>query len=271
MIKVFISHSKHDEPLVVALIELIRNALSLEHSDIRCTSVNGYRLPGGTDIDEQLRIEVAESDVFLAVLSKMSLRSSYVLFELGARWGLKKRLFPLLAPGLEPSDLEGPIASLNALQCDSQPQMLQLVEELSGKLNKKMASPAFFHSYLDKLCSVQPNSHPDGPARIQRTSTHSSNEDVSQNARNLSEEEIVRAATIIAEKDYPNDFTTQNYVINQQVEAWEKLRGYSDPYVPQELVGEIISDAEQKYPSDYSTQLYVVKEQISAWKKIKHI
>lgn len=45
MIKVFISHSSKDVELVSKLINLFRDALNISPSEIRCTSIEGYRLP----------------------------------------------------------------------------------------------------------------------------------------------------------------------------------------------------------------------------------
>lgn len=86
--RVFISHSSADQDLAEALIRLLRSALPLQPDIIRCTSVGGYKLPTGTEVDAQLRKEVVEAELFIALITKDSLDSTYVLFELGARWGV---------------------------------------------------------------------------------------------------------------------------------------------------------------------------------------
>src|SRR5215510_4038610 len=98
----FISHSSKDLQLVRALIDLLRSALSISPEDLRCTSLDGYRLPAGVGTDDQLRLEVHDADAFIGVISYHSLQSLYVVFELGARWGARKHLVPLLAPGVTP-------------------------------------------------------------------------------------------------------------------------------------------------------------------------
>ena len=54
-IKLFISHSSKDSHFVQALIDLIRVAINLGSTQIRCTSIDGYRLPAGANTNEQLK------------------------------------------------------------------------------------------------------------------------------------------------------------------------------------------------------------------------
>jgi len=150
-IRLFISHSSQDRDLAERLIDLIQAALSLPASAIRCTSVDGYRLPGGATTDDQLRREVHDSETFIGIVSAEGIRSPYVLFELGARWGAGKHLVPLLAPGTPTSALGGPMAGLNALHCDSRAQLHQLVEELASALSVPLQSAAAFEKYVAQV------------------------------------------------------------------------------------------------------------------------
>ncbi len=57
MLKLFVSHSSEDTSIVEPLVELIRSGLNLNAEEIRCSSVDGYRLPGGADTDDLVRTE----------------------------------------------------------------------------------------------------------------------------------------------------------------------------------------------------------------------
>jgi hypothetical protein len=153
-IRLFISHSAADRDLVERLVKLLRAALVLPASQIRCTSVDGYRLPAGVDTAEQLRLEVHEATVLVGVISASSLRSLYVAFELGARWGAKRPLFPLLAPGTNASILEGPLAGLNALSSASSAQLHQLISDLSTVLGIKSEEPAVYQQYVEEVLAL---------------------------------------------------------------------------------------------------------------------
>lgn len=154
MIDVFVSHSSQDQTLAKRLVDLFRSALTLRADQIRCTSVDGYRLPVGSDSDEQLRQEILGARAFVGILSPSSLASAYVLFELGARWGAGKQLAPVLAPATTPRDLRGPIAGLNSLRSDSSEQLHQLVQDLGSVLGIPPEAPQVYGPSVDSVLAI---------------------------------------------------------------------------------------------------------------------
>ncbi len=153
-VRVFISHSSADAQLAGRVANLLRSALGLKPMDIRCSSIDRYRLPAGADVDEQVRAEVREAEALVALISRASLESLYVAFELGARWGLGKSLIPLMAPGVSASELKGPLAGVNALSADSPTQLHQLVEDLGKVLGIAPDRPTSYQSDVDAIVSM---------------------------------------------------------------------------------------------------------------------
>jgi Dolichyl-phosphate-mannose--protein O-mannosyl transferase len=133
-VEVFISHSSRDEDLAAALVELLRCALKLKKSQIRCSSVNGYKFPFGAAIDERIKEEVNHSRVFIALVTPSSMKSAYVLFEMGARWGRAQFLGPLIARGAKKKFLSTPVAGLHALLATDAEQLQQFVDDLALQL-----------------------------------------------------------------------------------------------------------------------------------------
>ena len=133
--RVFISHSSLDKEVTAILINLLRQALNLGSGDIRCTSVDGFRLPAGVSTNEALRQEVYEAGIVIGLITPNSMGSAYVLFELGARWGAEKAMIPLLASGIKPEHLEGPLRDINALDCSNESQVHQFLKEAAGHLD----------------------------------------------------------------------------------------------------------------------------------------
>jgi TIR domain len=152
----FISHSSKDEPVVRALVDLFRAALPLAPDKIRCSTLEGYRLPGGADIDTHLKHEVPSATVFVGLISPHSLRSEYVSFEFGARWGAGKTIIPLLAPGVAPTFLEGPLARLAALSCESGSQLHQLVSEVGSALGVTPYGPHAYEREVERIRLLPP-------------------------------------------------------------------------------------------------------------------
>jgi TIR domain len=147
----FISHSSTDIVLARRLVGLFEKALKLSARQIRCTSVDGYRLPVGADADEQLRREIFVARAFIAILTPASLRSPYVLFELGARWGAKRHLAPVLARGSRVVDLGGPLTGLNVLNLLERGQTLQLVQDVGEYLDQSFEPMAAFENAVSAV------------------------------------------------------------------------------------------------------------------------
>ena len=154
-IRLFISHSSKDTDFVNLLVELLRAALPLSAAQIRCTSIDGYRLPGGANTDIQLRQEVHDSDAFIGVISFHSIKSLYVVFELGARWGAGRSLIPLIAPGTVANILGGPLAGINALHSGNRSQIHQLISDLSTELNVKPETPGVYERYIESIINFK--------------------------------------------------------------------------------------------------------------------
>lgn len=148
---VFISHASEDKDLAAALVELLRSALDIPADKILCTSVDGFRLRAGTDTDEALRAAVLQSTTLVGIISPASQKSSYVSFELGARWGTNKHLIPLTARGVSPGDLEGPLAGKNALDCSRRPGVQQLIGDLGTKLRMEVERAEVYDKHLDRV------------------------------------------------------------------------------------------------------------------------
>lgn len=153
-VKVFLSHSSSDIELVDTLSRLLRLALTLSAEDIRCTSVPGLKLAVGDIAADQLRQEVTYAPAFVILVTENSLRSTYVLFELGARWASGRRMQPILACGINPSRLSGPLAAYNALSCDSAADIHQLIQDIGTSIGIRPGSPASYQRELDSLVAI---------------------------------------------------------------------------------------------------------------------
>ena len=253
MIKLFISHSAADAELAGALADLFRSALRISAADIRCTSVDGYRLPGGANTDEQLRQEVLQAPVFVGIVSHASFDSAYVLFELGARWGRNEYLVPLLASGVPASILKGPISGLNALSCDRTSQLHQLVAEVGQQLDLTPEPAAVYQSAIEVIAERQESA----PA-IPRSSAER-------------DPEFGEADSIIkakCESEWSDDYEMRLHCEESQRQALAKLQRRDHEGVPDEVFEQIRATAAREWPDDFEMRLHTEEGQLAAYRKL---
>lgn len=148
---IFISHSSSDKKIAQKLIHLLRSAMNIESSRIRCTSVEGFKLEGGVNTDEQLRKEVEDNKLFIGIISKESIQSHYVLYELGARWGLKLPFKPVVCSSDDYSILKAPLSNYNLLSLSNQSDVMQLLNEAATILEKKLEQPSVYLNLIGEM------------------------------------------------------------------------------------------------------------------------
>src|ERR1051326_6628729 len=108
------------------------------------------------------------------------------MFELGARWGAKKHLAPVLAHGADATSLGGPLSGLNALRLDQRTEVIQLVEDVADYLKMNVEPAASFQNSIDQLvieASKRGEGSPEAP--------NASSGTVPLLVDNLSDEEMV--------------------------------------------------------------------------------
>lgn len=151
--RLFISHASEDVELVTALIDLLETDLGIESSRIRCTSVPGYRLRTGSHTSAQLLNDISRADVVIGVITSESVKSSYVLLELGASWGLRRTTFPLLARGGGFDLLPGPLKENHAARLTSREDVHQVLDDLSQvmKVSRRQGIAARIGSKIESV------------------------------------------------------------------------------------------------------------------------
>lgn len=278
-VSVFISHSSQDASLAGQLVDLLRSALNLRADRVRCTSVDGYRLPAGADSDEQLRDEALDSPVFIGILSPFSIASAYVLFELGARWGAKKPIIPLLAPGMGPQALRGPLVGLNAISCDSTAQLHQLVSDVSSMLGMEAEAAAVYQRHVDAIVyAAHPSQTLDPPiSSPARANAESTQKGASSNTSPVppgvfQANEYADAEEVIArhcEREWPDDYNMRAYCIAQQREAVTNLRAEKPEDIPPAVFQQIRARCAREWPDDYNMRVYCEQQQLTGYRQVQ--
>lgn len=150
-IKIFISHAASDVELAQALVDCINSSMVIEDEEIRCTSVPGHKLPIGGDPATIIQSELASTGVVVGLITRNSLNSSWVLFELGAAWGAKKSIQPLLSNEIEYRDLPGPLSGNNVARMSERNDLTQFMSELGSAIAAKNRTAAKVEAAIGKL------------------------------------------------------------------------------------------------------------------------
>jgi hypothetical protein len=130
-IKIFVSHAAKDEMLASALVDCLMSAMVLQDADLRCTSVPGHKLPVGSDFASTLLDDIGDSSAVIGLITNHALNSSWVLFELGATWGSKKNLKPVVSAEVDLASLPGPISGKHVAKLSSRSDVAQFLNELT--------------------------------------------------------------------------------------------------------------------------------------------
>jgi len=198
--------------------------MPIEPDEIRCTSVPGYTLEGGARTDEELRMELLEAPVFVGLITEASYASAYVLCELGARWGADKHLIPLLAPGVSPSVLQGPIARRHALSCDRQADLHLLVGQIAATLERTTRRPDVYLAALQTV-AVYP------PAERHSLPTREAVQDVPQSAVDQLAELRSEAIAHILNRRVTTD-DEMNELSQDNQAWWERVKAVLEEHFP---------------------------------------
>ena len=253
---IFISHSSDDVTVVDKLIDLIRKALNIDSAKIRCTSVEGYKLPTGASTESQLKKEIYTSKVFIAVITKHSIHSAFVLFELGARWSIEAPLLPLICDPAGVSLLEGPLKSINALKATNSSDILQFIDDLSKHLDLKVQPTSSFLKEVEAL-----NASANGK--------HKSDERKEENKSEFSEiDSLIKSQ---AKKAWPDDYVMQVDEINRQKKAYQNLQRGRPTDLTEEEFFKIRERAKQAWPYDFVMQLDEETRQINSLRMLKNM
>lgn len=155
-VRLFISHSHDDVKIAKQLVQVIKTSLDTPKGAIRASSVPGSKLPLGSMPAQQLRGELADAEFVLALVTPNSLRSPWVLFELGAAWASGRHTIPLLLGNVEdrlttmPEPLRNPLSG----RLDDSGVLHRLVDQLAGVLGWERTSAEEADSAIGEFVAV---------------------------------------------------------------------------------------------------------------------
>lgn len=264
--RVFISHSSTDRELAAMLVDLLRSSLNLPAEAIRCTSVEGHRLAGGAATDSALRKDIRDCEAFIGLISATSIESAYVLFELGARWGVESHLLPLLAPTADAAILRGPLLGLNTLRCSSAADLQQMIDEIAGLLKTLVEKPAGYQRHIDQILGW-------GAVETARSESHIGIAEVKLGTQTgATGDEFANAQMVIekhCEAEWPDDYSMRAFCIEQEERALQQLKEGRPADIPEDVFHTIRRHSAEQWPDQFSMRLFTEQEEIKSFRKLR--
>lgn len=133
-VKIFISHSSNDKPIVESFITyVLRLGCGLQPQDILCTSIESTGIKTGKDIRIYLRKQLQTCDYVFFMISDDYIKSSICLNEMGGAWVLEKSTKPFLFPTSTFSDMGWLYEISKGAKLDNEEALDELRDELIGK------------------------------------------------------------------------------------------------------------------------------------------
>jgi hypothetical protein len=154
--QIFISHRHKDEEVVRAFVGVLESAFDLRSDDLRCTSLQPYDLKPGDKTSEKLRADIEGAKLVIGMIGPDTSESEYVLFELGASWGLGVPIFPLLIGKASHVHVPGPFKERHSVSLCEERDCHQLVDDIADKttLKRRTRASGSISSAIKKLVEL---------------------------------------------------------------------------------------------------------------------
>lgn len=132
---VFVSHAWADRELSDLFVEkVLRLGCGLPPDQIVYTSQTSMGVPGGSDFRTYIRERAEGASLVIAIITDAFLSSAYCMNEVGAAWVLGKDFYPIAAPSLPYSKLDGILPGLQVNRMDTPGVLEDLAERVANAL-----------------------------------------------------------------------------------------------------------------------------------------
>lgn len=267
-IKIFISHSSKDVEVAKKVIDLLRISLHLKSDDIRCTSVDGYRLRGGAETDNELKTEIFDSEVLVVLVSTDSMSSHYTLFELGARWGAQKYMIPLLIDSEGVGSLKGPLKGINALNAYEEAQLQQFVGDIGKELKKKPDGPNSYHHHIKELIALLPPIEQETSKKISKQQSKEESKPILGPGDYSQADNLIKAHCAL---EWPDNYSMRKHCIEEQRKALQILQKGRPSDIEEELFFAIRKKAAVDWPNNFDMRVHQEAEEFQALRDLRDL
>ena len=175
---IFISHSEQNKDIASKLVELLVSTELGGTGTIFCSSAEGFDIPNGRDLKGYIKDRLDDAPIVIAILTPQYSESKFCLCELGAAWGMAKRLFVLAVPPHSYKDAQAILAGVRIDAVDKLAALNDIYDEIvsmtgrGSKINRwNKAAQAFINSLATLKEAEQKRTSPATRRMIQRAAT----------------------------------------------------------------------------------------------------
>lgn len=225
MTKLFISHAKHDERLVEAVVELLEGGVGVPHTSIFCSSLKGQNIKPGHYFAASIRENLGEATCVLALISEAYFASAFCMCELGAVWVMSKSFLPVLVPPIDYQDLKAVLSGLQVAKISREEDLDELRDELGQRLELTPHSTPRWSKkrkvFLDTLPSILEQIPFKGPVAREKLEKLEADLRSYQMENETLEAELARRDELIAELKNAKDATDVARIVSKSSTAEE--------------------------------------------------
>jgi len=109
------------------------------------------------------------------------------------------------------------------------------------------------------------------PANFTENRSLSSRTDNIHNTKVSVDSKLIRTLMREAEFRFPKDYSTQVFVVKQQIEAYKAIESFRAHDIPDDELNGILVAAANRWGNDFATAKYVIDEQVAAFRQLQAI
>ncbi|WP_229070483.1 toll/interleukin-1 receptor domain-containing protein [Actinoplanes sp. DH11] len=159
---IFISHANADKELVDAFVDYMLDigANAAKEDVFYSSGHSGYGANSGTDLMAEIRGQIAETTLVIALVTPMYQARPVCIAELGAAWGRAgNNLFPVLLPGMSREELKGVLTPMTVRYMNDEDFLTELHSRACAAMGKKQDVASFTRAksrWLEELKRISP-------------------------------------------------------------------------------------------------------------------
>lgn len=131
MAKIFVSHSSMNKEIAKCFVDFLQMGMGIAREEIFCTSYPNA-LPTGEEFIKKIKEELEDCEAVIFLVTDQYLKSQFCLAELGAAWGLGKKIYPLLLVDIEKIE-KTPLKGLQVLFLDHENDISRVYDEFCSR------------------------------------------------------------------------------------------------------------------------------------------